>query len=74
MVMIMGLFFIMLFFGIIRMAFRFAWSLTKFFFGLGLFFVCPLLFVTLMFFGILGNLWIPILIFAIILGGGFRYY
>ena len=61
-----------LFFGILKAAFRFAWGVTKFFFGLGLFWFCPALFVIAALFGWLGHMWIPILIFALLFGGGFR--
>lgn len=64
--------FIMLFFGIVKVALKLAWGATKFIFGLGLFFVCPLAFVILAATGLLGNMWIAILIVALICGFNFR--
>lgn len=70
---IIAVLFIMLFFAILKAAFKFAWGAAKFIFGLGLFFACPLLFVILAAMGLLGNMWILILIVALFCGGGFRF-
>ena len=66
--------FVVLFFGILRVALRLAWGTAKFLFGLGLFFFCPLLFVIAVMLGWLGHMWIPILIVALIFGNRFRAY
>ena len=63
---------VMLFFGIVSLGLRLAWSLTKFAFGLGLFWFCPLLFVLAVMFGWFSHLWLPILIVGLLFGGMFR--
>lgn len=65
-------FMIFLLLGIVRIGLRFAWGTTKFLFGLGLFWFCPLLFVLAVLFGAFHHLWIPILIVAILCGKSFR--
>ena len=71
-VLVMLILMVMLLVGIISLAIRFAWSVTKFVFGLGLFWFCPLLFVLAVAFGWFGGLWLPILIIGLLFGGGFR--
>ena len=63
---------IMLFFGIVSVGIRLAWSLTKFVFGLGLFCVFPVLFVLAVLLGWCSHLWLPIIIFGLLFGRGFR--
>ena len=58
-------------FGIIRVGFRLAWGVTKFLFGLGLFWICPLLFIVIVLIGGFSYMWIPIVIVGLLLGGGF---
>lgn len=62
----------MLFIGVIRVGLRLAWGLTKFVFGLGLFCLCPLLFILVVFLGAFSHLWLPIIIIGLLLGQGFR--
>ena len=63
---------LMLFFGVLWIGLKLAWSAAKFVFGLGLFWFCPLLFVIAVLFGWFSHLWIPILIVGLLFGGGFR--
>lgn len=62
---------LMLFFGVLCIGLKLAWTVTKFVFGLGLFWFCPLLFVIAVLFGWFSHLWIPILIIGLLFGGGF---
>ena len=66
------MFMFMLMFGIIGLGIRLAWGAAKFFFGLGLFWFCPLLFVLAVLFGWFSHIWLPILIIGLLFGGGFR--
>ena len=63
---------IMLLAGVISIGIRLAWGATKFFFGLGLFWFCPLLFVLAVLFGLFSHMWLPILIVGLLFGGMFR--
>ena len=63
---------VMLFFGIVSLGIRLAWSLTKFAFGLGLFCFFPVLFVLAVLLGWFSHLWLPILIVGLLFGGMFR--
>ena len=56
---------------VIRVAIHLAWSLIKFLFGLGLFAVCPTLFIILGIMGVLGSGWWIIAAAALIFGIGF---
>ena len=51
---------------------RLAWGATKFIFGLGLFWFCPLLFVLSVLFGGFSHTWLLIVIVGLLFGGGFR--
>ncbi len=62
---------IMLFFAVIRVGFRLAWGMTKFLFGLGLFWFCPLLFVLVVLSGGFSHMWLPIVLLGLLLGRGF---
>ena len=64
--------FIMLLVNIISLAVRMAWGVTKFVFGLGLFCVCPLLFILVVLLGGFSSMWLPIVILGVLFGGGFR--
>ena len=62
----------MLLVGVISAGIRLAWGATKFLFGLGLFWVCPLLFILIVLFGGFSHMWLPILIVGLLFGRGFR--
>ena len=62
----------MLLYGVIKTGIRLAWGTTKFLFGLGLFWLCPLLFVLAVLLGAFGHLWLPIVIVGLLLGRGYR--
>ena len=66
---------------VISVGIRLAWGATKFIFGLGLFWFCPLLFVLAVLFGgfshtwLFGGFshtWLLIVIVGLLFGGGFR--
>ena len=57
---------------VISVGIRLAWGATKFIFGLGLFWFCPLLFVLAVVFGFFSHMWLPILIIGLLFGGMFR--
>ena len=61
-----------LFVSVISIGIRLAWGATKFFFGLGLFWFCPLLFVLAVLFGGFSHTWLLIVIIGLLFGGGFR--
>jgi len=61
-----------LFFGIVNTGLRLAWGTAKFLFGLGLFWVCPLLFVLICLIGGFSHMWLPIIIIGLVFGRGFR--
>ncbi len=62
----------MLLYGVIKAGIRLAWGTTKFLFGLGLFWLCPLLFVLAVLLGAFSHLWLPIVIVGLLLGRGYR--
>ena len=66
------IFTVMLLAGVISFGIRMAWGATKFIFGLGLFWVCPVLFVVNVLLGGFSHLWLPIIIFGLLFGRGFR--
>ena len=66
------IFTVMLLAGVISFGIRMAWGATKFIFGLGLFWVCPVLFVVIVLLGGFSYLWLPIIIFGLLFGRGFR--
>ena len=70
--MLMMILMIMLFVGVIKVGIRLAWGTTKFLFGLGLFWFCPLLFVLAVLFGGFSHLWLPIVIIGLLMGRGYR--
>ena len=63
---------IMLLIGVVSTGIRLAWGATKFVFGLGLFWFCPLLFVLIVLLGAFSHMWLPIVIIGLLLGRGFR--
>ena len=63
---------LMIFAGVISIGIRLAWGLTKFLFGLGLFWFCPALFILAVLFGWFSHLWLPILVIGLLFGRGFR--
>ena len=67
------IFTVMLLAGVISFGIRMAWGATKFIFGLGLFWVCPVLFVVIVLLGGFSHLWLPIIIFGLLFGRGFRW-
>ena len=71
---IMGiLFFTFMLLGtILYIGIRLAWGVTKFIFGLGLFWLCPVLFVLAVLLGGFSHMWLPILIVGLLFGGGYR--
>lgn len=56
---------------VIRVALKLAWGLVKLLFSLGLFALCPVLFILLVILGILGNGWWIVLLIAALCGIGF---
>ena len=69
---IMMLMMLILLFGLFQIFWRLAWGTTKFLFGLGLFWFCPVLFVIAVLFGAFSHLWIPILVIGLLCGRGLR--
>ena len=63
---------VMLLIGVVNAGVRLAWGTGKFLFGLGLFWVCPLLFVAAVLLGGFSNMWLPIVIPGLLLGRGYR--
>ena len=63
---------LMILVGVISAGIRLAWGLTKFLFGLGLFWFCPVLFVLAVLFGWFSHVWLPILLIGLLFGRGFR--
>jgi hypothetical protein len=61
-----------LFASVISIGIRLAWGMAKFFFGLGLFWFCPLLFVLAVLFGGFSHTWLLIVIVGFLFGSGFR--
>ncbi len=63
---------LMLLFAVVKTGLRLAWGTTKFMFGLGLFWFCPLLFVLIVLLGGFTTMWLPIVIVGLLFGRGFR--
>ncbi len=61
----------MLLLAVISAGIRLAWGITKFIFGLGLFWLCPLLFIVAVLFGAFSHSWLLIVIVGLLLGRGF---
>ena len=62
----------MLLAGVISIGIRLAWGATKFFFGLGLFWFCPLLFVLAVLFVGFSHTWLLMVMVGLSFGGGVR--
>ena len=62
----------MLLFAVVKAGLKLAWGTTKFVFGLGLFWLCPLLFVLIVLLGGFTYMWLPIVIVGLLFGRGFR--
>ena len=69
-----SIFMVMLLISVISAGIRLAWGATKFLFGLGLFWFCPLLFVVSVLLGGFSHTWLLIVIFGLLFGGGFRRF
>lgn len=63
---------LMLLLGVVRAGLKLAWGTTKFVFGLGLFWFCPLLFVLAVLLGGFAYMWLPIVIVGLLFGRGLR--
>ena len=63
---------VMLLASVISIGIRLAWGATKFLFGLGLFWFCPLLFVLAVLFGGFSHTWLLIVIVGLLFGRGYR--
>ena len=63
---------LLLLFGIVKTGLRLAWGTTRIVFGLGLFWLCPLLFVLVVLLGGFTHMWLPIVIVGLLFGRGFR--
>ena len=63
---------LMLLFGVVKAGLKLAWGTTKFVFGLGLFWLCPVFFVLVVLLGGFTHLWLPIVIVGLLFGRGFR--
>ena len=62
---------IILFFSVLKIGLKLAWSVMKFVFGLGLFFFCPLLFVLAAATGMFGSMLIPLIVLIVLFTFGF---
>lgn len=62
---------LMLLFGVVKAGLKLAWGTTKFIFGLGFFWLCPVLFVLVVLLGGFTHLWLPILVVGLLFGRGF---
>jgi hypothetical protein len=62
---------IILFFSVLKIGLKLAWSALKFVFGLGLFFFCPLLFIIAAAMGMFGSMLIPIIVLIVLFTFGF---
>ena len=62
---------IILFFSVLKIGLKLAWSVMKFVFGLGLFFFCPLLFVIAAAMGMFGSMLIPLIVLIVLFTFGF---
>ena len=62
---------IMLVAGVIRLGLKLAWGVVKILFGLGVFAVCPMLLIALVFFGFYSYGWLILIVLGWIFGRGF---
>ena len=63
---------LMFLFGVVKAGLKLAWGTTKFVFGLGLFWLCPLLFVLIVLLGGFTHMWLPIVIVGLLFGRKFK--
>ena len=63
---------LMLLFSVVKAGLKLAWGTTRFVFGLGLFWLCPLLFVLIVLLGGFSHMWLLIVIVGLLFGSGFR--
>ena len=63
---------LMLLFAVVKAGLKLAWGTTKFMFGLGLFWLCPLLFILTVLLGGFAHMWLPIIIIGLLFGKGFQ--
>ena len=70
--MLIMLLMLILFFTVLMAGLRLAWGLTKFIFGLGLFWFSPLLFILAILFGGFSHTWLLILIIGLLCGRGYN--
>ena len=63
---------LILLFAVVKAGLKLAWGTTKFIFGLGLFWLCPLLFALIVLLGGFTSMWLPIVIVGLLFGRGFR--
>ena len=71
-IMSMVILMVMLLAGVIRLGIRLAWGTTKFILGLGLFWLCPVLFVLAVLLGGFSHMWLPIVVVGLLMGRGYR--
>ena len=64
--MLMTIVILWMMFGMLRFMLRATWHVTKFFFGVGLFVACPLLFLAAVLLGVFQSMWVPIVICGLI--------
>ena len=63
---------LILLFSVVKAGLKLVWGTTKFVFGLGLFWLCPLLFVLIVLLGGFTHMWLPIVILGLLLGRGYK--
>ena len=66
------IFAVMMFAVVVSAGLRLAWGTLKFVFGLGLFWLCPLVFLVAVLLGGFRFLWLPILLVGLLFGRGYR--
>ncbi|MBR2561452.1 MAG: hypothetical protein IKE31_04800 [Eubacterium sp.] len=69
--MLIMLLMLFLFLGVLVAGIHLAWGITRFLFGLGLFWLCPLLFVLAVLFGGFSHIWPLILIIGLLCQRGY---
>ena len=69
--MLMMILMLMIVIGVIRIGLKLAWGAVKILFGLGLFAVCPMLLIALVFLGFYSSGWLTLIVLGWIFGRGF---
>ncbi|MBQ9062750.1 MAG: hypothetical protein IJ121_08035 [Eubacterium sp.] len=69
--MLMMLLMLMIVIGVVRIGLKLAWGAVKILFGLGLFAVCPMLLIALVFLGFYSYGWLILIVLSWIFGRGF---